>query len=69
MESPLSSKRWKQTPPTTEEIVSQIVDWSISRIVSGLLDEGDILAITQEFAEWLEPDVEDIQVIGLNIIQ
>jgi DNA-binding transcriptional regulator YhcF (GntR family) len=69
MESPLSSKRWKQTPPTTEEIVSQIVDWSISRIVSGLLDEGDILAITQEFAEWLEPDVEDIQVIGLNIIR
>ena len=69
MESPLSSKRWKQTPPTTEEIVSQIEDWSISRIVSGLLDEGDILAITQEFAEWLEPDVEDIQVIGLNIIQ
>ena len=69
MESPLSSKRWKQTPPTTEEIASQIVDWSISRIVSGLLDEGDILAITQEFAEWLEPDVEDIQVIGLNIIQ
>jgi DNA-binding transcriptional regulator YhcF (GntR family) len=69
MESPLSSKRWRQTPPTTEEIVSQIVDWSISRIVSGLLDEGDILAITQEFAEWLEPDVEDIQVIGLNIIQ
>jgi len=69
MESPLSSKRWRQTPPTTEEIVSQIVDWSISRIVSGLLDEGDILAITQEFAEWLEPDVEDIQVIGLDIIQ
>ena len=69
MESPHSSKRWKQTPPTTEEIVSQIVDWSISRIVSGLLDEGDILAITQEFAEWLEPDVEDIQVIGLNIIK
>ena len=69
MESPLSSKRWKQTPPTTEEIVSQIVDWSISRIVSGLLDEGDILAIAQEFAEWLEPDVEDIQVIGLNVIQ
>jgi len=68
MESPLSSKRWRQTPPTTEEIVSQIVDWSISRIVSGLLDEGDILAITQEFAEWLEPDVEDIQVIGLNVI-
>ena len=69
MESPLSSKRWRQTSPTTEEIVSQIVDWSISRIVSGLLDEGDILAITQEFAEWLEPDVEDIQVIGLNIIK
>ncbi len=69
MESPLSSKRWKQTPPTTEEIVSQIVDWGIARIVSGLLDEGDILAITQEFAEWLEPDVEDIQVIGLNIIR
>ncbi|MCP9783495.1 hypothetical protein KBY83_09220 [Cyanobium sp. WKJ7-Wakatipu] len=69
MESPLSIKRWRQTPPTTEEIVSQIVDWSISRIVSGLLDEGDILAITQEFAEWLEPDAEDIQVIGLNIIK
>ena len=69
MDIPFSSKQWRKNPPTTEEIVSQIVDWSISRIVSGLLDEGDILAITQEFAEWLEPDVEDIQVIGLNIIQ
>ena len=68
MQSPLSSKRWKQTQPTTEEIVSKIVDWSISRIVSGLLDEGDILAITQGFAEWLEPDAEGMEIIGLDII-
>ena len=69
MESPLSSKRWKQTPPTTEEIVSQIVDWSISRIVSGLLDEGDILAIAQEFAEWLEPEGDSIEIFRMGANQ
>ena len=69
MQSPHSSKQWKQTPPTTEEIVSQIVDWSISRIVSGLLDEGDILAITQEFAEWLEPEGDSIEIFSLDANQ
>ena len=69
MESPYSSKQWKQTPPTTEEIVSQIVDWSISRIICGLLDEEDILAIAQEFAEWLEPEGDSMEIFSLDANQ
>ena len=69
MECPYSSKKWKQTPPTTEEIVSQIVDWSISRIVGGLLDEEDILAIAQEFAEWLEPEGDKMEIFSLDLNQ
>lgn len=69
MDSTFSGKRWKQNPPTTEEIVSQIVDWSISRIVGGLLDEGDILAIAQEFAEWLEPEGEHIEIFRMGASQ
>jgi hypothetical protein len=48
MESPLSSKQWKQTPPTTEEIVSQIV---------------------QEFAEWLEPEGDKMEIFSLDLNQ
>ncbi|MDA1246239.1 MAG: hypothetical protein O2787_02960 [Cyanobacteria bacterium] len=55
-----------QTPPTTQEMVSRIVDWSISRIVGGLLNEGDTLAIAQEFAEWLELEGDDIEIFGLD---
>lgn len=69
MESPLSSKQWKQTHPTTEEIVAQIVDWSISRIIDGLLDEVDILAIAQEFAEWLEPEGDEMEIFSLDLNQ
>ena len=69
MDSPFPGKRWKQNPPTTEEIVSQIVDWSISRIVGGLLDEGDILAIAQEFAEWLEPEGDHIEIFRMGASQ
>ena len=58
-----------QTLPTTEEIVSQIVDWSITRIVGGLLDEGDILAIAQEFAEWLEPEGDSIEIFRMGANQ
>ena len=64
MDSPFLGKRWKQNPPTTEEIV-----WSISRIVGGLLDEGDILAIAQEFAEWLEPEGDHIEIFRMGASQ
>jgi len=45
--------------------VAEIVDWSISRIIDGLLDEKDILAIAQEFAEWLEPEGDKIEIFSL----
>ena len=66
MESPYSSKQWKETPPTTEKIVSQIADWSISRIICGVLDEEDILSIAQEFAEWLEPEGDSMEIFSLD---
>ncbi|MDA0717010.1 MAG: hypothetical protein O2839_02175 [Cyanobacteria bacterium] len=69
MDTPFSSKQWRKNPPTTEEIVSQIVDWSILRIVGGLLDEGNALAIAQEFAEWLEPEGENMEIFCLDANQ
>ena len=69
MDIPYSSKKWKQTPPTTEEIVAQIVDWSISRIIDGFLDEKDILAIAQEFSEWLEPEGDKMEIFSLDLNQ
>jgi hypothetical protein len=35
----------------------------------GLLDEGDILAIAQEFAEWLEPEGDHIEIFRMGASQ
>ena len=69
MESPYPIKQWRKTPPTTEEIVSHIVDWSISRIIGGMLDDGGIYAIAQEFAEWLEPEGDKMEIFSLDLNQ
>jgi hypothetical protein len=52
--------------PTTEEIASQVIDWSIKRIITGGLDEKDALAIAEEFAEWIEPVGDTMEVFSLD---
>ena len=46
-----NKRKMQTTPPTTEEIASHIMDWSIERILTGGLNEKDALAIAEEFAE------------------
>jgi len=69
MEIPYSGKKWKQPSPSTEKIVDEIVNWSISRIIDGLLDEKDNLDIAHEFAEWLEPEGDKIKIFSLDLNQ
>lgn len=52
--------------PTTEEIAKQIVDWSMERILTAGLNEKDIRSIAEEFAEWLEPAGNTIEVFSLD---
>jgi len=52
--------------PSTEEIASQIIDWSIERIMTGGLDEEDALSIAEEFAEWIEPEEDTMEVFSLD---
>jgi hypothetical protein len=69
MENPSSRPQMNQKPPTTQEIASQIVDWSISRIIGGMLDKGDASAIAQEFAEWIDPKGETLEIFSLDANQ
>ena len=62
----------------TEEIVSNIREWALSRVgdlheeVSkqqhdfGELD--DAYAVYQEFAEWIEPETSDLEIVSLDEI-
>ena len=51
----------------TEEIVSTIRDWALDRFDDNL-SIGDSLAIYQEFAEWIEPQGEELEIVTLDEI-
>ena len=51
----------------TEEIVSTIRDWALDRFDDNL-PIGDSLAIYQEFAEWIEPQGEELEIVTLDEI-
>jgi len=53
---------------TTEEIVSEVTDWAMSRFDLGKMSIGDCRALYEEFAEWFEPQGEDIEVVSLDEI-
>ena len=55
--------------PTTEEIARHIVEWSIERMLTGGLNEKDALAIAEEFAEWIEPEGDTMEVFSLDACQ
>ena len=57
----------KITMMETEEIVSTIRDWALDRFDDNL-SIGDSLAIYQEFAEWIEPQGEELEIVTLDEI-
>jgi len=54
------------TKPTTEEIVSHIREWSINRIKYGMSSSEDALSIIAEFAEWIEPEGDELEILSLE---
>ena len=52
--------------PTTEEIAQHIVSWSIERILTAGLNEKDISSIAEEFAEWIEPVGDTMEIFSLD---
>jgi hypothetical protein len=53
---------------TTEEIVSEVTDWAMERFDLSKMPIGDCRALYEEFAEWIEPQGEDIEVVSLDEI-
>jgi hypothetical protein len=53
---------------TTEEIVSEVTDWAMERFDIEAMPIGDCRALYEEFAEWIEPQGEDIEVVSLDEI-
>ena len=57
---------------TTEEVVCHIKDWAVDRIASYNKEDVtkiyDQLAIIDEYAEWLNLDDEEIEVVSLEEI-
>jgi len=52
--------------PTTEEIVTHIREWSINRIKYGMTSSEDALSIIAEFEEWIEPEVERLEILSME---
>jgi len=52
--------------PTTEEIVAHAREWSINRIKYGMTSNGDALSIIAEFAEWIEPEGDEQEILSLE---
>jgi len=55
---------------TTEELVLDIRTWAMKKFNEIDLDKplGDANAVYQEFAEWLEPRGEEIEIVSLDEI-
>ena len=55
---------------TTEELVSDIRTWAIDKFNETELDAplGDAAALYQEFAEWIEPVEDELEIVSLDEI-
>ena len=55
---------------TTEELVSDIRTWAIDRFNETDFDAplGDAAALYQEFAEWIEPVEDELEIVSLDEI-
>ena len=51
----------------TEKIVIHVKDWAMERFDSDI-SLGDSLAVYQEFAEWIEPQGQEVEIVTLDQI-
>ena len=53
---------------TTEELVKGIRDWAIDRFDMEKMPIGDCRALYEEFAEWFEPQGDELEVVSIDEI-
>mgnify|MGYP004196568607 CR=1 FL=1 len=53
---------------TTETLVSEITEWAMDRFNIEKLPIGDCRALYEEYAEWFEPQGQDLEVLSLDEI-
>lgn len=53
---------------TTEQLVGEIRDWALDRFNVLSLPIGDCRAIYEEYAEWIEPEGEELEIVSLEEI-
>jgi len=53
---------------TTETLVGEITEWAMDRFDIEKLPIGDCRALYEEFAEWFEPQGQDLEVLSLDEI-
>lgn len=51
---------------STEEIVIHVREWSLNRIEKINSDSLNAKAIYCEFEEWIDPEVEELEIVSLN---
>ena len=53
---------------TTETLVSEITEWTMDRFDIEKMSIGDCRALYEEYAEWFEPQGQDLEVLSLDEI-
>ena len=53
---------------TTEELVGEIRDWALNRFDMEKMPIGDCRALYEEYAEWLEPQGDELEIVSLDRI-
>ena len=53
---------------TTETLVSEITEWAMDRFDIEKMPLGDCRALYEEYAEWFEPQGQDLEVLSLDEI-
>ena len=51
---------------TTEDIVSNIREWSIERVANKSVSREDARAVLEEFYEWIEHEDKEIEILSLE---
>ena len=53
---------------TTETLVGEITEWAMDRFDMEKMPLGDCRALYEEFAEWFEPQGQELEVLSLDEI-
>ena len=53
---------------TTEQLVEGITTWAIDRFDMEKMPIGDCRALYEEFADWIEPQGEELEIVSLEQI-